>query len=302
MKNYNHSNPNYKREKTLKLRSSLYLRLGSLRTSGKWILFFVDRVNVKLFWKSSPWITYGVAQLLSNEISKRLRQKLELSKLVEEFNTLLVTSAENFDLFLIAKAIYRGFRGKTFPKKPSIMGLTVLITWVVLDPVMGEIITETQGSSSVEMRVSALRLTIEVTLDVGLELRVWVSWWCWNTSFKLCVERLIWYAGLEIHVWAPQWCWNASFELCIELCVWDVSFKLCVWVLKWCWDASFYFYLLALQWCWDAGFEPCILALHEWLRLASRSKYGPCYVMTCLQWFLDSLQCIKTKHAKYQYY
>jgi len=61
-----------KREK-LKLRSSLCLRLGSLRNGGKWFLFSVDRVNVKLFWNSSPWITDGVAQLLSNEISKRLR-------------------------------------------------------------------------------------------------------------------------------------------------------------------------------------------------------------------------------------
>ena len=54
MKSYNHSNSNYKREKTLKLRSSLYLRLGSLRSGGKWFLFSVDRLNVKLFWKSSP--------------------------------------------------------------------------------------------------------------------------------------------------------------------------------------------------------------------------------------------------------
>jgi len=32
----------------------------------------VDQVNVKLFWESSLGITDGVAQLLSNEISKRL--------------------------------------------------------------------------------------------------------------------------------------------------------------------------------------------------------------------------------------
>ena len=53
MKSYN-SNFNYKREKTLKLKSSLCLRLGSLRSDVN--LFFVDRVNVKLFWNSSPWI------------------------------------------------------------------------------------------------------------------------------------------------------------------------------------------------------------------------------------------------------
>ena len=62
--------------------SPLYLKLGSLCSSGKYILFFIDRVSVKLLWKSSPWITDGVAQLLSNEILKRLRQKLELSKLM----------------------------------------------------------------------------------------------------------------------------------------------------------------------------------------------------------------------------
>ena len=48
MKSYN-SSFNYKREETLKLRSPLYLGLGSLRSGGKWVLFFVDRVNVRLF-------------------------------------------------------------------------------------------------------------------------------------------------------------------------------------------------------------------------------------------------------------
>jgi len=35
MKHYNKSKFNYKREKTLKFRSSLYLKLGSLRNGGK---------------------------------------------------------------------------------------------------------------------------------------------------------------------------------------------------------------------------------------------------------------------------
>ena len=51
-------------------------------------MFSIDQVNIKLFWKPSPWITDGVAQLLSNEISKKLREKLEIRKLVEEFNSL----------------------------------------------------------------------------------------------------------------------------------------------------------------------------------------------------------------------
>ena len=165
------------------------------------------------------------------------------------------------------------------------------------------------GSSTVGTRAWALRLVVEVTLDAGLELHVWVSRWCWNASFKLCVELRIWDAGLELRVWAPrwcwntsfklyrashlrqgswasllgtQWCWNASFKLCIELRVWDAGFKLCVWVLKWSWDVGFDFYVLILQWCRDAGFEPCVFALHEWLWLASRLKHGSCYLMTCL--------------------
>jgi len=73
-------------------------------------------VNVKLFRKSSLWITSGVAQLLSSEISKRLGQKLELSKLVEELTLYQYFSAENSNPFSIANlAIYRGFRGKTVP-------------------------------------------------------------------------------------------------------------------------------------------------------------------------------------------
>ena len=76
MKDYNNSNFNYKREETLKLKSPLYLVLGSLRRFEKWILFFIDRVNIKLLQNFSLWITNGVAQLLSNEISKRFGQNL----------------------------------------------------------------------------------------------------------------------------------------------------------------------------------------------------------------------------------
>ena len=88
IKSYNNSNSNYIREKTLKLRSPLFLRLGSLRSGRKWILFSIDRVNVKLLQNFSPWMTDWVTQLLSNEIPKRLRQKLELNKLVDELNSL----------------------------------------------------------------------------------------------------------------------------------------------------------------------------------------------------------------------
>jgi len=60
---------NYKREKTLKLKSSFCLKLGSLYSSKKWILFSIDQVNIKLLQNSSPLIIDGVAQLLCNEIS-----------------------------------------------------------------------------------------------------------------------------------------------------------------------------------------------------------------------------------------
>ena len=84
------------------------------------------------------------------------------------------------------------------------MGLTPLITWAVLDPVMRAVITETQGSSPVGTWVWALHLAVEVTLDTGLKLCIWVPRWCWNASFKLCVELHVWDAGLEHHVWAPR--------------------------------------------------------------------------------------------------
>jgi len=89
---------------------------------------------------------------------------------------------------------------------------------------------------------------------------------------------------------------DVVLDACLELCVCDVSFKLwrglqaLTWTLKWYWDAAFELCVLALQWCWDAAFDPCVLPLHKWLWLASRLKYELCYLMTGLQWFLDSLQ------------
>ena len=91
------------------------------------------------------------------------------------------------------------------------MGLTPLITWAVLDPVMKVVITEMQGSSPVKMRVWALRLAVKVTLDVGFELHVW------DVGFKLCAWALKWYwdAGFELCILALQWCWDAGFEPCV---------------------------------------------------------------------------------------
>jgi len=43
---------------------------------------------------------------------------------------------------------------KLSPKNPPRWGLTPLITWAVIDPVMRAVIIETQGSSTVETRAS----------------------------------------------------------------------------------------------------------------------------------------------------
>ena len=54
------NNPDYKREKIFKLKSSLCLMLDSWCCGGKWILFFVDWVNVTIFWESSLRTMDGV--------------------------------------------------------------------------------------------------------------------------------------------------------------------------------------------------------------------------------------------------
>jgi len=63
MKDYNPNNPDYMREKIFKLKPSLYLMLSSWCSSGKRILFFIDRVNVITFWESSLRTMDGVTQL-----------------------------------------------------------------------------------------------------------------------------------------------------------------------------------------------------------------------------------------------
>ena len=55
-------------------------------------------------------------------------------------------------------------------KKHPQCGLTPLITWAVIDPVMSVVTTRTQSSFTVEMRASALCLAIEMLLNAGLEL------------------------------------------------------------------------------------------------------------------------------------
>ena len=82
--NYSGSIILYKRGEIFKLRSLLCLKLGSWCGDGKWILFFVDRVNVRTSWESSLWIVDEVTQLLSTKNLKETigKNKLELSKFV----------------------------------------------------------------------------------------------------------------------------------------------------------------------------------------------------------------------------
>ena len=53
-------------------------------------MFIVDWVNVKTSWESSLWTVDEVTQLLSNKNLKETlgKNKLELSKLLEELNSL----------------------------------------------------------------------------------------------------------------------------------------------------------------------------------------------------------------------
>ena len=73
----------YKRGNLL-IDSPLYLKLGSSCGGGEWILFSVDRPNVKDFsCGSSLWINWWSSTApISNEISKRFKE-LELNKLTE---------------------------------------------------------------------------------------------------------------------------------------------------------------------------------------------------------------------------
>jgi len=56
MKDYNNSNSKYKGEEIFKLKSPLSLMSGSSHGGGKWVLFFIDEVSVKLLWEYSYWI------------------------------------------------------------------------------------------------------------------------------------------------------------------------------------------------------------------------------------------------------
>ena len=88
-------------------------------------------------------------------------------------------------------------------------------------------------------------------------------------------------AGFEPHVLALLWCWDASVEL---YC--DAGFEPRVLALQWCWDASFKPRVLALQWCFRAS----RLDTTSMISISLASEVWALHLMTCLQWFLDSLQ------------
>ena len=75
-------------------------------------MFSVDRVNVMIFWEYSLWTVDEVTQLLPNKNLKETlgKNKLELSKLLEEF-TLLYFSAGDSGL---SKAYNQSISAKNF--------------------------------------------------------------------------------------------------------------------------------------------------------------------------------------------
>jgi len=105
----------YKGGKMFRLESPLCLVLGSWCDSGKWILFSVDRVNVRTSWESPLWIADGVTQLLFTKNLKEImgKDKLVRSKLLEELNSLFLFSgglgastARNRNLFFLLRIFW----------------------------------------------------------------------------------------------------------------------------------------------------------------------------------------------------
>jgi len=111
--------------------------LCSSGDGGKWILFFVDRVNVENFWGSSLRIVDGVTQLCRSKSQRGCRQRLtctqqvswrvRLSFLLYGSSQVKFFSSGFSDLLPDLKifrpllhsngAIYRGFRGECAPLK-----------------------------------------------------------------------------------------------------------------------------------------------------------------------------------------
>ena len=148
------------------------------------------------------------------------------------------------------------------------MGVNSLITWAVIDPVMMAVITEMQGSSVVETRASSLAFSRWSNAWVSHLVEMWAS---------SSASSFMWDTGFGPASWSLRWSREAGFDPHVL-------------VLQRCWDAAFKLYVLVRQWCWDADFDPYILVLRQWLWLTLRLEFGLYFLMTCPQWFLDSLK------------
>ena len=136
------------------------------------------------------------------------------------------------------------------------MGVNSFIMWAVIDPVMRAVITETLGSSIVETR------------DLSRAFSHWSNAWASHLV-------KIWASSSEF--WPLQWSR-------------DVSFDPCVLILQWSWGVAFKLCALAIAVMLRRRPRPLRLELREWLWLTLRLEYRLYFLMTCPQWFLDSLQ------------
>jgi len=135
--------------------------------------------------------------------------------------------------------------------------------------------------------------------DAGFEPRILpLRWHLRNTSFKFCVKLHV-RRGLQALRLGIAWMTETQVSSSAS------------WPLHWSRDAIFDSRVLILQWCWDAAFMLCVLIIAVILRRGFQpSRLGAalvamsslaswvCFLMTCPQWFLDSLQYGKTKLLK----
>jgi len=153
----------------------------------------------------------------------------------------------------------------------------------------------------VETRASNSVLALRWCWDTGFEPRNLTLWWCWDAGFEplLLTLRWCWDAGFEplVLVFSHWKCWlralyDAGFELCVLALQWswDTGFESCVLTLRWRLDTGFELCVLALQWSWGHGFRASCFDFARVALIASRLEYRLCSLMTCSQWFLDSLQ------------
>ena len=129
--------------------------------------------------------------------------------------------------------------------------------------------------------------------DTGFRPRVLpLRWRLRHASFIFCIKfhvrRETWALCVGI-AWMAETRVSSSASWPLHWSK-DAIFDSRVLILQWCWDATLMLRVLVMPWCWDAGFNPRVLVLCEWQWLVLHLEFGLYFLMTCLQWFLDSLQ------------